>query len=597
LGTDNRIFALDLAAGRHLKSLCHLADEQPMYAGGLERPDLPSEAAHERCLAKLLNELPDAVIVIDRLGTLQWANHTAETLMGRSLGDSIGVSGLDLVHPDDLEFVLRSLASIQGKEVGAPIEVRLRTTNGWRLMELVGVPVGWLQDGAILLSIRDLTQRRRFELVHDHDARLRSLVQNSAAITMLVSPDGCIQSVSGAVTRLLGHDPELIEGQPLTDLVPECDHPALQGAFERASRGASVAGPVTITVPLIRHGKTGTLPIELSLVNLIDDPTVGGYVITGHDVTDRQRADFEVRKALSLLTATLDATADGLLVVDNHGQVVSVNRRLTEMWRVPESLLRTRDGRSLTAYVRDQLSSPEEFSAKVEKYYTDLEGETNDTLVFKDGRVFERVSKPQAVDGTIVGRVWSFRDITDRKRLEEQLSFQAFHDSLTGLGNRALFQDRLQHAVARIERTHGRLAVLFLDLDNLKTVNDSLGHSAGDLLLQTTAEVIVGCLRNADTAARLGGDEFGILLEQVERPEEAVKLAERIMEAIRRRLTDGSSGLQATLSIGITHARPGFSSDQLLRNADLAMYVAKERGGNRYAEFDNEMQTVVVAAP
>ena len=173
--------------------------------------------------------------------------------------------------------------------------------------------------------------------------RLRSLVQNSTAVTMLVSPDGCLLSVSGAVTRLLGHDPEVLEGLPLVNLVPEVDHPVLESAFERASRGATVAGPVTVTLSLVRHGNTGTLPFELAFVNLIDDPTVGGYVVTGHDVTDRQLADFEVRKALSLLTATLDATADGILVVDTDGHIVSFNQRLIEMWQVPESLLMTED--------------------------------------------------------------------------------------------------------------------------------------------------------------------------------------------------------------------------------------------------------------
>ena len=573
-----------------LKSFSHHADVQFMRSSGVVHSDPASAAPDEEVLARLLGELPDAVIVVDAQGCLKWANRTALSLFGQSLADSIGTSVIDFVHPDDLELALRSLSSVQGKEVGAPIEIRCRATTGWRLMELVGAPVGWLHHGAILLSLRDLTQRRRFELVHDHDARLRSLVQNSAAVTMLVSPDGCIQSVSGAVTRLLGHDPEILEGLPLADLVPESDRPILIGAFERASRGASVAGPVAVTLPLIRHGNTGTLPFELAFVNLISDPTVGGYVVTGHDVTDRERADFEVRKALSLLTATLDATADGILVVDTEGQIVSFNHRLIEMWRVPKSALIGNDRRKVTAYVRDQLASPDEYVAKVEKVYADLEGESDDVLVFKDGRVFERISKPQSVDDKIVGRVWSFRDVTDRKQLEDRLSHQAFHDSLTGLGNRSLFRDRLRHAVARLERTEGHLAVLFLDLDNLKLINDTLGHSAGDTLLKTTAENILGCLRNADTAARLGGDEFGILIEELASNNEAFTLAERILEASHRPLSAGGTEMQATVSIGITFHRPGTSADQLLCDADLAMYLAKDRGETVMRRWDDRGQ-------
>ena len=225
--------------------------------------------------------------------------------------------------------------------------------------------------------------------------------------------------------------------------------------------------------------------------------------------------------------------------------------------------------------------------AKVKKVYAELEGESDDVLLLKDGRVFERISKPQSVDDKIVGRVWSFRDVTDRRQLEERLSYQAFHDSLTGLGNRALFQDRLRHAVARLERTHGHLAVLFLDLDNLKTINDTLGHSAGDTLLKTMADNIRGCLRGEDTAARLGGDEFGILIEELADTDEAFKLAERILEACRRPMIAGATEMRATVSIGITFHRPGTTYEQLLCDADLAMYLAKDRGGDRYAELDD----------
>ncbi len=555
----------------------------------------PPMGENERLRARLLDDLPDSVIIVDARGQILWANRTAESLFPETLADSIGTSGLDLVHPDDLEFVLRSLASVQAKEVGAPIEIRLKTTNGWRLMELVGSPLAWIEDGAVLLAIRDLTQRRQFELVHDHDARLRSLVHNSAAITMLVSPDGCVESVSGAVTRQLGHDPEVIEGLPLSQLVPESDHPLLEGAFERASRGASVAGPVTVTIPLIRHGNKETLPFELSFVNLIDDPTVGGYVVTGHDVTERRVADRELRAALSLQKATLDATADGILVVDTAGKVVSYNQRLAEMWQVPESILSGADRTAVTAHVREQVLRSDEYVSKVEQIYRDPSAESRDVLEFKDGRVFERVSKPQTVDGAIVGRVWSFRDITDRKRLEERLSYQAFHDSLTGLANRALFQDRLQHAVSRIERTRGHLAVLFLDLDNLKMVNDTLGHPAGDAMLRTTAGVIRSCLRSFDTVARLGGDEFGILIEEITDHRDTIGLAERLLEAVRRPMMVNGHDVSATVSIGITFDAPGLTGDQLLGYADLAMYNAKEHGGDRFAEFDDGMLTSLLA--
>ncbi len=551
-------------------------------------------ADNQPVLVRLLDELPDAVIVIDGRGLLQWANRTAETLLGGSSADVIGASGLDLVHPDDMELVLLSLATVQDKQVGSPIEIRLRTTSGWRLMELIGSPVTWLMDGAILLTVRDLTQRRQYEIVHDGDARLRSLVQNSAGITMLVSPDGCIQSASGALTRILGQDPELVEGMPLAELVVEGDRTELWNAFDRASRGASVAGPVKAQLSLIRHGNLGSLPFELAIVNLIDDPTVGGYVVTAHDTTDQRMADLELRKALSLLQATLDATADGIMVVDSGGQIVSFNQRLIEMWMVPESLLAAGNRRNVTEFVRGQLADPDGYVARVERVYRDPEAESHDTLEFTDGRVIERISRPQRVDGGIVGRVWCFRDVTERHRLEERLSYQAFHDPLTGLANRALFQDRLAHGASRMARTGGHLAVLFVDLDNLKAVNDSLGHAAGDAVLTATAQSIAGCLRQCDSVARLGGDEFGILLEDVGGMNDVLGSAERVRQAVRRPLHLAGREIVVTACIGIALDAPGLTTDQLLCNADLATFAAKEIGSDRISEFTDRMHAAII---
>ena len=447
----------------------------------------------------------------------------------------------------------------------------------------------------MLLAIRDLTERRRFELVRDQEAGFRSLVQNAAAVTMLVSPDGLIESASGSLTRLLGHDPELVERRPLADLALEADRSALLGALERASRGASAANPVTVEVRLLRAGRDESIPFELTIVNLVDDPTVGGFVVSAHDISARALAERELRNALSLLTATLESTADGILVVDTDGRITSVNSRFAQMWHLPASVLDSRDDGAAIAFVLDQLTDPEAFQAKVEELYALPEAESHDTLEFKDGRVFERYSKPQRVDGAVVGRVWSFRDVTERKRLEQRLSHQAFHDALTGLANKALFRDRLQHALARMDRSHGHLAVLFLDLDNFKTVNDSLGHSAGDDLLRSVAELLVGCVRIADTAARLGGDEFAVLVEDIETRADALALAERVLEVLRRPVRVGAKDVAATASIGITFDVPGVSADQLLSNADLAMYRAKERGKNRYEEFEDDMHDSVVA--
>jgi PAS domain S-box-containing protein len=218
-------------------------------SGSLPAQPVPALASVDRHLAGLLVGLPDAVVLLGPDGVVRWANRAAERIFGRQFDPAETISAIDLVHPEDLELVLRSMTSVQHKEVGIAIEVRVRTPDdGWRLVEAVGAPVGWPVEGCIVLSARDLTDRRRFELAHSEVARFRSLVHNAAAVTMLVSSVGRVESVSGALTRVLGHDPELVEGRPLTDLVVDTDRARVTGAIERAGWGASAAAPVTVSV-------------------------------------------------------------------------------------------------------------------------------------------------------------------------------------------------------------------------------------------------------------------------------------------------------------------------------------------------------------
>ena len=356
---------------------------------------------------------------------------------------------------------------------------------------------------------------------------------------------------------MLGHDPELVENELLADLVVEDDRPKLSSAIQRALGGATATAPEVVEVHLSRHGSDDVVPFELTLVNLVDDPTVGGLVVTAHDVSERAAKDRELRNTLSLLQATLDSTADGILVVDTEGKITGFNHRFAEMWRIPDHLLAPRNDARAIAFVLDQLINPRDFTAKIEELYTCPESESNDIIEFRDGRVFERYSRPQLVEGAVVGRVWSFRDVTERTRLEAELAHQAFHDALTGLANKALFRDRLNHAVARLETSGLQLAVLFLDVDNFKTVNDSLGHSRGDLLLGIVSETLVGCMRNSDTVARLGGDEFAVLIEDLADHSDATQVAEDILAALRRPVSLGSKDVVATVSIGIRFGTPG----------------------------------------
>jgi diguanylate cyclase (GGDEF)-like protein/PAS domain S-box-containing protein len=211
-----------------------------------------------------------------------------------------------------------------------------------------------------------------------------------------------------------------------------------------------------------------------------------------------------------------------------------------------------------------------------------------------DTRHFDTVLNNLLDNVSIGGVVFNGRDVTERKILERELEHQAFHDPLTGLANRALFRDRVAHALARSGRDNSETSVLFLDLDDFKTINDSLGHAAGDEVLAQVAVRLRGCLRPEDTAARLGGDEFAILLEEAGRSA-AVMVAQRCLESLSVSFFALQREIVVRASIGIAVAAAGeWSAEELLRNADVAMYSAKGHGKQRYDVYLPDMRTAAV---
>ena len=299
------------------------------------------------------------------------------------------------------------------------------------------------------------------------------------------------------------------------------------------------------------------MAFELNIVNLLDDPTVEGIVITAHDATARVSAERDLGEALSRLTATLDSTADGILAVDMEGRITDFNRRFVEIWCIPQDSVARQDDVNALAFALDQLAHPEAFVARLKELDVSHESESSELLEIKDGRVIESFSRSQRIGGKVVGRVHSFRDVTDRKLLEDELAYRAFHDSLTRLANKALFQDRLEHALTRMARADSHLAVLFLDLDDFKTVNDSLGHGEGDQLLRTVATNLIQVLRPSDTAARMGGDEFAVLIEDVGSCEAITELAQRILDSLRPPVRLGTKSVERGMQHGHRLRRGG----------------------------------------
>jgi len=224
-------------------------------------------------------------------------------------------------------------------------------------------------------------------------------------------------------------------------------------------------------------------------------------------------------------------------------------------------------------------------------------GRVRARLLHASGRwcYVETVGENRLDDPAVESLVLNMRDVSERKEFEDQLRHQAFHDALTGHANRALFKDRLRHALAGSLRTHRAVAVLFLDIDDFKTINDSLGHRAGDELLRRVAARIDAVVRPTDTAARLGGDEFSILLDGVDSDEEAHVIAGRIRHALTDPFIMDERELTVTASIGIAHGDGSLDASDLLRNADMAMYAAKETGKDSVRTFEHTMHRRALA--
>jgi diguanylate cyclase (GGDEF)-like protein/PAS domain S-box-containing protein len=310
------------------------------------------------------------------------------------------------------------------------------------------------------------------------------------------------------------------------------------------------------------------------------------------DVTESKRRE----EQLGYQAHLLENIQDAVMATDEHFTLRAWNKGAEQMfgWRADEVL-----GRKVHEVVRSA-HSEEQLDQVLRELSESGQQHTDAVKYHKDGSPIyaeELTIALRGEQGEISGYLSIMRDLTERKeserlrRSEARLRYQAFHDLLTGLANRHLFLEHLEQALRRTGRTRGRkVAVLFMDLDNFKVINDSLGHQVGDVLLTAVSERLQGCLRPQDTLARFGGDEFTVLLEEVANPNEAVRVAERILETFRSPFVLDGREAVVTVSIGIALGTASTkNSEELLRDADTAMYRAKAQGTLKYEFFDRGM--------
>lgn len=303
-----------------------------------------------------------------------------------------------------------------------------------------------------------------------------------------------------------------------------------------------------------------------------------------------------LQESLSLVKATLESSSDGILVMDNQGKIIDYNQKFINMWQIPRDILVDKNEVSLRKYMQEQLEDKEAYATLLDEVYTNLDAIKIDSIKFTDGRIFEYYTQPQKIDEKTVGRVFDFRDVTKRVALEKNLEHQANHDALTGLPNRVMLLERIKQAIKNADQHQTYFALLFLDLNRFKLINDSLSHAVGDEVLRITAYRLQKAIRGEDTLARLGGDEFVIVFPNLKNENKILSKLFTIQNLFNEPFSIEKRDITVNASIGISiYPKNGNNADILLRNADAAMYKAKEQHGNSFQFYTDELNTQSLA--
>ncbi len=442
---------------------------------------------------------------------------------------------------------------------------------------------------------RDLAERKEWEAeLRASEARKAAILDSALDCVVTMDHEGRIVEFNRAAERTFGYARAAVIGRTVVDtIIP----PSLREAHRRglAHYLATGEGPVIdkrVEVTAMRADGS-EFPVELAVtpIHLARVRLFTAYV---RDISDRKQAEAALRASEARYRQLFERNLAGVFRTTIDGRILECNEACARIlgYPSPEELL----GRGAEAAYFDPAERQTVIAAlRAQRSVTNLEVR----LRRKDGAVvwvLENVSLLDGEAGAATVLEGTMIDITDRKRAEERIHHQAFHDALTGLPNRALFADRLTLSVARARRQGGGLAVLFTDLDHFKRVNDTLGHGTGDRLLQEVGRRLSSCLRDEDTVARLGGDEFSVLLPDVAEADAAARVADKVLEALARPFVLDGHTLHVTTSMGISlFPGDGQDADALLRNADNAMYRAKDKGRNGYQLFTAEMNARAVA--
>ncbi len=565
-------------------------------------------AAREERASGLLRAVPDALVVCSPDGTIVEANDQAGVLFGYDAGELVGHAIEMLVptaqvaahrwHRSRFSATPHAAPMITGPGITGlrkdgtlvPVEVNLAT------VDLSSGPV-------VVASVRDVTESRRtaHRLRATHDLMSDILGAATEQAVIAIGLDGSVDLFSRGAERLLGWNADEVIGTPVTRFAhPDADSLGTWGVDPRlplaeriralVDSGIAATRPSTMQT---RAGDRRSVLVSLTVRHGESGPT--GLIVVATDQTARLRQEQELEDSEARFRLAFDNAPVGVALVSARsgalGRFLQVNAALVELLGYPERELVGTTVQSIT-HLEDLpdvvstlglLAEGAVGSSRLEHRYNHASGQ--------DVWANVSLSVVRDADGAPDYFVAQVADVTERKRAEAELTHNALHDTLTGLPNRTLLTESIAQALSRAERNGTGVGVLYIDLDNFKDVNDSLGHAAGDELLVAIALRLTSCMRDSDTAGRLGGDEFVVICEDLSRLEEVTAVADRVTRALAVQLPIAGRLVTISASIGIAHStNPADRPEDLLRIADIAMYRAKGNGRARYEHSDPELQ-------
>ncbi len=549
----------------------------------------------------LLRTAGDSIYIFDLEGNVVQVNDAFCRMLGYTKEELLGMNVAQWNAQWPKEELLARAAAL--KSSNPAFETQHRRRDGSTInVEVSASKVEIDGQQLIYNSARDITGRKRAERVlAESRNKLHTIVNTALDAAITIDADGTIISWNIHAENIFGWPCAEIIGRPLHETIipPRYREAHLRGMARYLSTGMEVVINSRIEISAL-HRDGREFPVELAITPIKME---GKYEFNAflRDITTRKQAEASLRESESQMRLLLDSAAEAIYGVDTNGNCTFCNPACLRMlgYQRADELI----GKNMHELTHYRHADGTPYHVKDCRIYraflTEENTHADDEVLWRaDGTCFsvEYWSHPQIRDGMVIGAVVTFLDISARKKSEETIWKQANFDALTGLPNRNMFRDRLEQELKKAQRTGLPLALILIDLDHFKEINDTLGHDMGDLLLLEAARRIIDCVRLTDTVARLGGDEFIVILPELDDISSVERIAQSLTQKISEPYYLKEEVAYVSASIGITlYPNDADTMEGLFKNADQAMYVAKNKGRNRHSYFTHALQEAAQA--